>query len=232
MAGLSPLGKRVALIGGIGVVVILIGWRILSAPPGGLTWSTFLGQRILPVYQPQDLHPGLVDPAVFARGVEHHISPFTLTDQRGRTITLDSVRGRVLLVDFFFTTCATICPKMSANMAKVQEAYRNEPGLMLLSHSVTPEMDSVPVLAEYGERYGADPDRWLLLTGDRFQIYRLARRSYFAALEDGDGGPDDFVHTENLVLVDTLGRLRGFYDGTKEKEVQRAIADIAVLLDR
>lgn len=232
MAGLSSIGKRAIIVGGIILLGIVVGWRILSAGPEGLTWSSFFGRRELKVYQPADLNPGLVDPAVLVRGGEHHISPFKLTDQRGRTITLDSVKGRVLLVDFFFTTCGTICPKMSANMARVQDAYADEPRLMLLSHSVTPEMDSVPVLAAYGERYGADPDQWLLLTGDRFQIYRLARRSYFAAVEDSDGGPDDFVHTENLVLVDTLGRLRGFYDGTKAKEVERAIQDIAVLLDR
>jgi protein SCO1/2 len=232
MAGLSSIGKRVLIVGGIVALGILIGWRILSAGPEGQTWSSFFGRRELRVYQPGDLHPGLVDPAVLASGGEHHISAFNLTDQRGRTITLDSLKGRVLLVDFFFTTCATICPKMSANMARVQEAYKGVPRLMLLSHSVTPEMDSVPVLAEYAERYDADPDKWLFLTGDRFQIYRLARRSYFAAVEDGDGGPDDFVHTENLVLVDTLGRLRGFYDGTKAKEVERAIEDIALLLER
>ena len=162
---------------------------------------------------------------------EHHISDFHLTDQRGHLLTLDSVKGKVLLTDFFFTTCASICPKMSTQMGRVQEAYRDEPRLMILSHSVTPEMDSVPVLAEYGQRYGVDPAHWRLLTGDRVQIYRLARRSYFAALDDGDGGPNDFVHTENFVLVDPQLRIRGFYDGTSTADVDRAIDDIGKLLE-
>jgi protein SCO1/2 len=140
------------------------------------------------------------------------------------------VKGRIVVADFFFTTCPTICPKMSVQMARVQEAFKDEDRLLLLSHSVTPELDSVPVLAEYAERHGADPARWRFLTGDRKQIYDLARKSYFAVLDEGDGGPDDFVHTENFVLVDGKGRLRGFYDGTSPKDVDRLIADIPKLL--
>jgi protein SCO1/2 len=113
----------------------------------------------------------------------------------------------------------------------VQDAYRSDDRLLLLSHSVTPEIDSVPLLRAYGERYGADPARWRLMTGDRRQIYDLARTSYFACTEEGDGGPDDFVHTENFVLVDTLRRIRGFYDGTSPKDVDRLIADIGRLLE-
>jgi protein SCO1/2 len=113
----------------------------------------------------------------------------------------------------------------------VQEAFRTEERLMLLSHSVTPEMDSVPVLAAYAQLHGADPQRWRLLTGDRKQIYALARKSYFAALDEGDGGPDDFVHTENFVLVDPQRRLRGFYDGTSATDVDRLIGDIHKLLE-
>ena len=120
---------------------------------------------------------------------------------------------------------------MSIQMARVQEAYKTDDRLLLLSHSVTPEMDSVPVLAAYAEQHGADPDRWRFLTGDRKQIYSLARKSYFAAMDEGDGGPDDFVHTENFVLVDRQRRIRGFYDGTAAKDVDRLITDIAKLLE-
>src|SRR5699024_1509606 len=133
---------------------------------------------------------------------EHHIKDFELIDQRGDTLRLADLEGKVIVADFFFTTCPTICPKMSVQMARVQEEFKDEERLMLLSHSVTPEIDSVSVLADYAELHNADPDRWRLLTGDRAQIYRLARTSYFAALDEGDGGPDDFVHTENFVLVD------------------------------
>lgn len=184
----------------------------------------------LPVFHPRQLDPKLVDPEVYKRKGEHRILDFSLTDQLGGTLTLADLEDKVLVADFFFTTCPTICPKMSMEMARVQESFRDEPRLMLLSHSVTPEMDSVPVLHEYAERHGADPDRWRFLTGERKQIYALARRSYFACLDEGDGGPQDFVHTENFVLVDPERRIRGFYDGTDTKDVDRLIKDIRKLL--
>lgn len=201
------------------VIAVLIGWRLLRP------------REALPVYHPKQLDRRLVDPHVQQQHGEHHISDFDLVDQQGRHITLKEVGGRIIVADFFFTTCATICPKMSVQMGRVQEEFKDEPRLVLLSHSVTPEMDSVPVLAEYAQRHGADPERWHFLTGDRKQIYDLARRSYFAAMDEGDGGPDDFVHTENFVLVDPQRRLRGFYDGTSKADVDRLIADIGKLLE-
>ncbi len=120
---------------------------------------------------------------------------------------------------------------MTMQMERVQEAYADDDRLLLLSHSVTPEMDSVPVLAAYAELHNADPERWRFLTGDRKQIYALARKSYFAAMDEGDGGPDDFVHTENFVLVDPQRRIRGFYDGTSPKDVDRLIGDVGKLLE-
>ncbi|MEO8591660.1 MAG: SCO family protein [Flavobacteriales bacterium] len=184
----------------------------------------------LPVYHPSQIDPRLVDPWVKGEKGEHHISDFSLMDQHGETVTLADVGDRIIVADFFFTTCATICPKMSTQLERVQDAYHDEDHLMILSHSVTPEMDSIPVLATYAELHHADPKRWRFLTGDRTQIYRLARRSYFAAVDEGDGGPDDFVHTENFVLVDPQRRIRGFYDGTSAKDVDRLIGDIAKLL--
>lgn len=195
--------------------------------------GTFILRREerLPVYHPGQLDQRLVDPSVRHSAGEHHIKDFRLIDQRGGTVTLADARGKVIVADFFFTTCGSICPKMGVQMARVQDAYKADDRLLLLSHSVTPEIDSVPLLKAYGERYGADPDRWRLMTGDRRQIYDLARTSYFACTEEGDGGPDDFVHTENFVLVDTLRRIRGFYDGTSPKDVDRLIADIGKLLE-
>lgn len=184
----------------------------------------------LPIYHPSQLDPRLVDPAARQAYGVHHIKDFSLIDQHGDTVSLADTKGKLILADFFFTTCGSICPKMTTQMARVQEAFNADDRLILLSHSVTPEMDSVPVLNAYAERYQADHARWRLMTGDRKQIYDLARTSYFACTEEGDGGPDDFVHTENLVLVDTLLRIRGFYDGTSEKDVDRAIADIAKLM--
>ncbi len=184
----------------------------------------------LPVYHPTQLDRRLVDPEVRKAHGEHRITEFKLTDQLGRTITLADLEGHIVVADFFFTTCPTICPKMSVEMARVQEAFKDEPRVKLLSHSVTPETDTPEVLLEYAERHGAEHAKWHFLTGDRQQIYHLARRSYFAAMDEGDGGPDDFVHTENFVLVDGQRRLRGFYDGTSEKDVDRLIKDLKKLL--
>ncbi|MCB0794574.1 MAG: SCO family protein [Flavobacteriales bacterium] len=208
---------RVGLFLAIFIAAVVVGWRLLE-------------HRELPVFHPKQLDPRLVDPAVRNDPAPHKVSDFLLTDQLGRQVSAAGVAGKVRVVDFFFTTCATICPKMTGQMARVQEAFRRDDRVLLLSHSVTPEMDSVEVLAAYAELHDVDPGRWLLLTGDRAQIYSLARRSYFAALDQGDGGPDDFVHTENFVLVDPEGRIRGFYDGTSKGDVDRLIADIGLLL--
>lgn len=217
MAG-RPFAWRVGLF--LLVVTVAIGVGYLMLKPSDE----------LPVYHPNQLDPRLVDPSVKGRAGEHHISDFDLTDQFGGHFTMADVGHRIIVADFFFTTCATICPKMTNQMERVQEAYKDEDRLLLLSHSVTPEMDSVPVLAAYAASHRADPDRWRFLTGDRRQIYALARKSYFAAMDEGDGGPDDFVHTENFVLVDPQRRIRGFYDGTSTADVDRLIGDIAKLL--
>ncbi|MCB0771530.1 MAG: SCO family protein [Flavobacteriales bacterium] len=185
----------------------------------------------LPIFHPSQLDKRLVDHSVRNVEGEHRISDFHLIDQFGGNFSMADVGDRIIVTDFFFTTCATICPKMTVQMERVQEAYKDEPRLLLLSHSVTPEMDSVPVLAAYAELHNADPQRWRFLTGDRKQIYDLARKSYFAAMDEGDGGPDDFVHTENFVLVDPQRRIRGFYDGTSAQDVDRLIADIGKLLN-
>ena len=184
----------------------------------------------LPVFHPKQLDPRLVDPAVREKEGEHRISDFELIDQRGDTITLDAIKDRIIVADVFVTTCPTICPKMTKNLARVQEAFPHDQRLAILSHSVTPEMDSVPVLDAYARLHGADPDQWHLLTGDRAQIYALARKSYFACLDEGDGGPQDFVHTENIVLVDPNRRLRGFYDGTSASATDDLIRDISTLM--
>ncbi|MFN3875303.1 MAG: SCO family protein [Flavobacteriales bacterium] len=213
-----PILIRFAAFSAIAAALIVTGYFIIR--PGDE----------LPVFHPRQIDPRLVDPSVRQLQGEHTISDFRLVDQLGDTITLASVGGRIIVADFFFTTCPTICPKMTANLAKVQSAFAGDSRIALLSHSVTPEIDSVPVLRAYGELHGADPRQWHLLTGERRQIYELARKSYFACLDEGDGGPQDFVHTENLVLVDTRRRIRGFYDGTKDAEAKRLITDIRRLM--
>ncbi len=210
---------RVAAFALIFIAAISIGYFIIR-PSGELK-----------VFHPKDLDPRLVDPAVRNTEGEHHITDFALVDQLGRTIMLADVKDRIIVADFFFTTCQTICPKMTSQMERVQEAYKTDDRIVILSHSVTPEIDSVAALADYAALHNADPERWHFLTGPRKQIYALARRSYFACLDEGDGGPDDFVHTENFVLVDAQQRIRGFYDGTKADEVDQLIGDIGKLLE-
>ena len=201
----------------IAAVAILIGWYMLTPP------------HALPIYQPSDLNPALVDPSVLGHE-DHRILPFELYNQDGDTVGLSDVNGQILVVDFFFTRCATICPMLTANMAQVQSRYLDEDRVRLLSHSVTPKMDSVPVLFDYAQEHGVEARRWWLLTGSKQEVYKLARKSYFAALDEGDGGLQDFVHTENVVLVDEFGRLRGFYDGTDLTEMNRLAADLDFLL--
>ena len=209
------------LIAYVGVAAVAIGiGTVLLTPDEGL-----------PIYQPSDLNPALVDPSVLGHE-DHRILPFTLVNQLGDTVTQKDVAGQVLVVDFFFTRCATICPMLTSNMKRVQDSFMAEEGVRLLSHSVTPVADSVSVLAAYAEANGVESDRWWMMTGPKPEVYRLARQSYFAALDEGDGGLQDFVHTENIVLVDTLGRLRGFYDGTDLDEVNRLVRDLQFLLER
>jgi protein SCO1/2 len=205
-------------------VVILLAGMILAYP-------LLKNERKLKVYQPSDINPKLVDKSLQNVGRDHTVADFSLTNQLGKKITQNDFKNKVYVADFFFATCPSICPIMSQNIANLQEVFSDRPEVMFLSHSVTPQIDSVPALFEYGELYGANPERWMLATGDKKHIYNLARKSYFAVLDEGDGGKQDFIHTENFILVDTKKRLRGFYDGTSEEDMERLADDIEILLE-
>ena len=183
----------------------------------------------LPVYNPIDVNPRLVDDSVKHISRNHRISELELVNQDGKVITKADFEGKIYVADFFFTRCQTICPIMAVNMKDLQEHYRNDPELKFLSHSVTPVMDSVPVLKAYAEKNGAIEGKWEITTGSKKHIYELARKSYFAVLDEGDGGDQDFIHTEQFILVDRSGQIRGFYDGTEKEEMQRLIDDIEIL---
>ena len=187
----------------------------------------FKVEERLPVYQPSQINPALVDPSLLSED-DHRILDFSLINQLGDTISLSDVEGSILIVDFFFTRCATICPILTSNLKLIQD--RLPDGVRILSHSVTPYADSVSVLSSYADKNGADSSLWWFLTGQKDEIYKLARRSYFACLDEGDGGYQDFVHTENVILIDSDGRLRGFYDGTSEKEISQLYSDLQRLL--
>lgn len=182
----------------------------------------------LPVYQPSQINPALVDPSILYEE-DHRILDFSLINQLGDTVSLSDVEGSILIVDFFFTRCATICPILTSNLKLIQD--RLPDGVRILSHSVTPVADSVSVLSSYALKNGADSSLWWFLTGQKDEIYKLARKSYFACLDEGDGGYQDFVHTENVVLVDTQGRLRGFYDGTREEGISQLYQDLTRLIE-
>ena len=198
----------------------------------GLTASYHIlkPKRTLPVYNPSQLDERLVDESIQRQGTGHRTLPFALINQNADTITEQAVEGKIFVADFFFTTCPSICKDMAVQKRRLQEAFKDDDRFMLLSHTVTPEVDSVPVMKEYADLQGAIPGKWELLTGDKPQIYKLARESYFSVLDEGGNGDEnDFIHTENFVLVDTKKRIRGFYDGTSEEEVNQLMEDIKLL---
>ncbi len=183
----------------------------------------------LPVYNPADVNPILVDDAVRHISKDHRIANFSLLDQNGDTITQENFKDKIYVADFFFTRCQTICPVMTVNMGDLQEYFKNDEDIKFISHSVTPIIDSVSVLRAYADKKGINDKKWHITTGDKMHIYELARKSYFAVLDEGDGGEQDFIHTEQFILVDKNRQIRGFYDGTDKEEMQRIIKDIEIL---
>ena len=183
----------------------------------------------LPIFNPSDVNPKLVDESVVHVRRNHKVADFSLINQNGETITQENYKDKIYVADFFFTRCLTICPVMTNNMGKLQEVFKNDDDIMFLSHSVTPDIDSVTVLKEYAIKKGVIDAKWNITTGDKKHIYELARKSYFAVLEDGDGGLQDFIHTENFMLVDKKKQIRGYYDGTSNEDMDRLIVDIMLL---
>ncbi|MFV8374320.1 SCO family protein [Flavobacterium sp. LB1P71] len=185
--------------------------------------------KTLPIFNPSDINPELVDSTVQYISKYHTIADFSFVNQNGKTITQKDYEGKVYIADFFFTTCGSICPKMTTNLAEVQKAIINNPKVMLLSHTVFPEIDSIPVLKAYAIKNGVVDSKWNLVTGDKKAIYTMARKSYLAVKLGRPEQLYDMVHTENFVLVDTKRRVRGFYDGTKKEDMKRLIEDIDFL---
>ena len=195
-----------------------------------LFYNALLPIKKLPVYQPAMVNFELVDSTIQHHKKFHRIADFSLTNQNGKTVTQKDFKGKIYVADFFFTTCPNICIAMTDNLLKVQEKIKNNPNVMLLSHSVTPKIDSVPQLKKYAIEKGVIDKKWNLVTGDKKEIYELARKSYLAVKEDGDGGPFDMIHTENFILVDPDRRIRGFYDGTDLEEIQRLLEELEILI--
>ena len=199
---------------------------VFSAVTIFLFYSALKPAKSLPIYNPSDVNPELVDTTVQYISKYHTIADFSFTNQNGKSITQKDYEGKIYVADFFFTTCKSICPKMTTNLVEVQKAFLHNPKVKLLSFSVMPDIDSVSVLKEYAKINCVIDSKWNLVTGDKKAIYAIARKSYLAVKQGKPEELYDMVHTENFVLVDSKKRIRGFYDGTKKEEIQRLIEDI------
>ena len=184
--------------------------------------------EVLPIYQPAEVNEKLVDSSIIHVAKYHKISDFKLTNQNGKEITQANYKDKIYVADFFFTTCQDICPVMTKNMYQLQEELKNDNQILLLSHTVIPEVDTVEQLKEYAIENNVDDSKWNLVTGDKKQIYELARKSYLA-VEDSNYSQYDMIHTENFMLIDKERQIRGFYDGTNSKEINRLLKDIEIL---
>ncbi len=185
----------------------------------------------LPYYNSAEFTPHWIGENALELSSFHVISEFSLTDQSGQTITKDKLKDKVYIANFFFSTCPGICPKMRSNLFKVQEAFIDNDQVVIVSHSIQPENDTVEVLQEYAEVNDIMPNKWHLLTGDRDEIYKLAKEDYFANEDLGEYmANEDFLHTENLVLVDKQGHIRGIYNGLNKASLKHLLDDISLLL--
>ena len=201
----------------LSIVIVSIFYQILKP------------REVLPIFQPAQVNEELVDSTIQHVKKYHTIADFSLINQNGKTVTQDTYNNKIYIADFFFTTCQTICPIMTDNMVILQNKLKQDPDVMLLSHTVTPEIDSVAQLKNYALNKGVLDSKWNLVTGDKKEIYQLARKSYLAVKSNGDGGEYDMIHTENFILVDQKKRIRGYYDGTLEKDIESLLNDIDIL---
>ena len=199
------------------IIVGAIGSRSRAADP-------------LPFYQSSDKTPEWIGPDDERYPAIHQVADFSLTDQDGVTVTASSLSGKVYVASFFFTECRQLCPKLESNLAKVQQAFRDDAGVEILSHTVTPATDDTAALRRYARANRVISGKWHLLTGPAATIADLARRSYFAALPDTiNGAALPLLHSETFVLVDGQRRVRGVYDGSLMYDVERLIADVHTL---
>ena len=189
----------------------------------------------LPVYQPIDLDPEVVDESMLRIGYGHRIGEFSLQNQDGKTITLAEVEGNIHVAEHFFTHCKSICPVMNVQMQRVHKKFRDNEDIKILSFTVDPDNDTVQRMKWYANKHKATGNNWHFLTGSKEDLYHLARKSYFVlkpaeARNLGDAG-SDFIHTNNFVLIDKKLRIRGYYDGTDPKEVDQMMHDMELLLE-
>jgi protein SCO1/2 len=206
-----------------GIVLLVLSAIIIT-----VMYQALDPKEVLPVFQPNRVSSELVDSTVQHVKKYHTIADFRLTNQNGETVTQKDYEDKIYVADFFFTTCQTICPIMTDHMVSIQKELQNDNEVLLLSHTVTPDIDNVAQLKKYALEKGVDDSKWNLVTGDKKEIYELARKSYLAA-KDAPYSEYDLIHTENFVLVDKKKRIRGFYDGTSPADIEKLLEDIKVL---
>lgn len=202
---------------------------IFSAVIVTIIFNILTPKKVLPIYQPSMVNFEMVDTTVQYQSKYHKIADFSLTNQNGETVTQKDYADKIYVADFFFTTCQTICPIMTDHMVQIQEATIKDDDIKLLSYSVTPQIDSVAQLKRYAIEKGVNDKKWNLVTGDKKEIYELARKSYLAVKTDGTGDKYDMIHTENFMLIDKKQQIRGYYDGTKPEDIEKLLEDIKVL---
>ena len=202
---------------------------IISLSAIFMFYNVLTPEKKLPIYQPNMVKFQLVDSTIQHVKRFHKIDDFSLVNQNNEIITNENYDGKIYIADFFFTTCPGICPIMKENMIVLQDEFINDDDVLLLSHTVTPEIDSVHVLKKYSKEQGVIDSKWNMVTGDKKQIYNLARKSYLVAEDIESPTQYDMIHTENFVLVDSKRRIRGFYDGTDNDVMDNLISDIKLL---
>lgn len=197
-----------------------------------LTLLAFTGceEKKLPIFGQREVSPREVDGKQVTDTVYHTIAPFKFVNQDSAVITNETFTGKIYVADFFFTSCRTICPIMKTQMVRVYEQVQNDPDVLILSHTIDPEYDTVGLLRDFANRLGVKSSKWHFATGQPMEyVFDLAQKSYFATAMADKAEPDGFIHSGAFLLIDKQGRIRGKYDGTKEDDVNRLIKDIKLL---
>ncbi|MGB1294173.1 MAG: SCO family protein [Flavobacteriales bacterium] len=213
--------------GGIMKILMFVGILLVASL---ILMPMFERETTLKIYSPADINKELVDESMQNQKGSHTVRDFSLTNQANNIVNKSTFDGKIKIVDFFFTTCGNICPKMTFQMERINEKLKADSNFVIISHSVTPDIDTPEILAKYAIEHNATLPKWHFLTGEKSKINDLARKSYFAAKKDWDGDLGDFIHTENFVLVDKDWQIRGYYDGTSTEDVNRLLKEYDILL--
>ena len=203
-------------------------WLLILIPVIFIVWYLFREKQdkpltYLPYFGPK--HALKVNDTTY-----HFIPDFEFTNQFNEKVTQTTLKNKIYVTEYFFTTCQSICPVMNTNLERVYKEFKDKPEFMIVSHTVDPEMDTVPVLMEYAKKHGVVSKKWLFLTGEKPKLYDIARKGYLLNAEEVTGDADDFIHTQNFALIDKEKHIRGFYDGTDSLEINRLIQDVKLLL--